>query len=70
ERLRNATGRGLASRLILLDVSHGDLEGLLEFDERKRYGSSGIPSRSATILELLNPEPESEKLEASIGESR
>ena len=70
ERLRNATGRGLASRLILLDVSHGDLEGLLEFDERKRHGSSGIPSRSATILELLNPEPESEKLEASIGESR
>lgn len=33
DRLRAAAGRGLANRMVLLDVSKGDLEGLVEYEE-------------------------------------
>lgn len=33
-RLSGAASRGLAGRVVLLDASHGDLDGLIQFDER------------------------------------
>jgi uncharacterized protein (DUF58 family) len=64
ERLRNATGRGLSNRLILLDVSRGELDGLVEFDQRKSSLSEQITPDS------LKLQQDSESLETASGASR
>lgn len=33
DKLRSAAGRGLTNRIVMLDVSQGDLEGLVEYEE-------------------------------------
>lgn len=53
ERLRSASGRGLANRIVFLDASSGALEPLLEFDHRG----------SKTRLELT-PESREDETEA------
>ena len=64
ERLRNATGRGLSNRLILLDVSRGELDGLVEFDQRKSPIADQVRQDSPKL------QHDSESLETASGPLR
>ena len=64
ERLRNATGRGLSNRLILLDVSRGELDGLVEFDQRKSPIADQVRQDSPKLQQA------SESLETASGPLR
>ncbi|MFM1801242.1 MAG: hypothetical protein RJA81_594 [Planctomycetota bacterium] len=68
-RLRNAAGRGLTGRMVLLDVSKGDLEGMVEYENQSQRGSIlTVPVQYGSSQSDQKPTIESSEHEAVISQ--